>query len=158
MIDKNQAIIDFLMECPQIAFNSTYFNFTNAKDNSKSIITDGNDRAINRPYIDGSVQKRYTFTIIDFRSMTDLAIPKDPSLVNENVEELLDVQGIIDWVTDKADNLEFPDFGEECLIDDMRTTSNNPILNGVDSTGSPRLAKYSMSIIIDYIDNSKKIS
>lgn len=158
MVDKNQAIIDFLMDCPQISNNSTYFNFTNAKDNSKSIITDGNDKAINRPYIDGSIQKRYTFTIIDFRSMTDLAIPKDVSLINENVEELLDVQGIIDWVTEKADNLEFPDFGEECLIDDMRTTSNNPILNGVDSTGSPRLAKYSMSIIIDYVDNSKKIS
>jgi len=156
MVDKNQAIIEFLMDCPQIAENATYFNFTDAEDGSKSIITVANDKVTDRPYIDGSVKKRFSFTIVDFRSISNMPVPKDTDFVNENVEELLDVQGIIDWVTDKADNKQYPDFGTDCIIDDMRTATDNPVLNGVDQTGRPHLAKYSMSIFIDYIDTSKR--
>lgn len=163
MADKNQAIIDFLQDCPTIASNPLFFNFLNAKDNSKQIITQANDTALNTPYIDGSVLKRYAFTLIDFRSVTYEPIPKNlipgtttqEEYISENVEELIDVQGIIDWVNEQADSRIYPDFGEDCIIEDMRVTSNNPNLNGVDTSVTPALAKYSMTIQIDYLDNSK---
>lgn len=154
-VDKNQAVIDFLLQCPTIASNPLFFNFLNAKDESKQIITQANDVSLNKNFIDGSKLKRYTFSIIDFRSITDQPIPKYPGLPNENVEELLDVQGIIDWVNEQADDLNYPDFGEDCMIDSMATTSDNPNLNGVDTQVTPALAKYSISIQIDYIDRSK---
>lgn len=163
-VDKNQAVIDFLMGCDTIANNPLFFNFLNAKDNSKQIITEGNETLLNKKFIDGSVLKRYTFTIIDFRSVTYLPIPKTPQTttttevpVNENVEELLDVQGIMDWINQQADAQNYPDFGNYCTIEDMRTTSENPNLNGIDTQVSPALAKYSISIQIDYIDTSKAI-
>jgi len=163
-IDKNQAVIDFLMGCQTIADNPLFFNFLDAKDNSKQIITQANDTLLNKTYLDGSVLKRYTFTIIDFRSITYLPIPKSPTTtttteipVNENVEELLDVQGIMDWINEQADARSYPDFGNNCIIESMRTTSENPNLNGIDTQVSPALAKYSISIQIDYVDTSKAI-
>jgi hypothetical protein len=154
--DKNQAVIDFLLQCPQIKNNKLFFNYINGKDNDKQIITVSNDRSIQRPYIDGSVLRRYTFTLIDFRSITDQAIVKSSGFPNENVEELFDVQAILNWINDQAESRNYPDFGESCIVDDMKTSSDTPRLNGVDSGVKPALAKYSISIFIDYIDNSKR--
>lgn len=156
MVDKNQAVIDFLLQCPAIANSPLFFNFLNAKDENKQIVTQADDVATNRKYIDGSVMKRYTFTLIDFRSVAYQPIPKVVGYSSENVEEMLDIQGILDWVNEQADELNYPDFGEECIIDSMKTTSNNPNLDGVDTSVSPSLAKYSMSIQIDYIDITKQ--
>lgn len=157
MNDKNQAVIDFLLECPQIANNPLFFNVINAKDNDKQIITQSNEKSLNRTFIDGSVMKRFTFTIIDFRSVIYQPLPKVEGYTSENVEEMFDVQGIMNWVNAQADEQNYPDFGNDCQIDSMRTTSENPNLNGVDTSVSPALAKYSMSIQIDYIDTSKAV-
>lgn len=156
-MDKTQAVIDFISQCPQIQSNPLFFNFLNAKDNVKGIVTQANDVSLHTPYIDGSVEKRYTFTIIDFRSLVYQALPKAEGLVSENVEDFLDVKAILDWVNEQADNENYPDFGEDCIIDKMQSTSDNPNLNGVDTNVAPALAKYSITIQIDYLDNSKKI-
>lgn len=156
-MDKNQSVIDFLMTCPYVAENPVYFNFTEAQDNSKSIITVANDRAINTAYIDGSIQKRYTFTIIDFKSIIDQALPVVAGYVSENVADVFDVQSLIDWIEEQNDNKNYPNFGDKCFIEEMSTTSETPNLNGIDSQETPNLAKYSITIVIDYIDKSKCI-
>ena len=156
-VDKNQAIIDFLIQCPKIAGNPLFFNFLDAKDDNKQIITQANETLIDKKYIDGSVAKRFTFTLIDFRSVAFQPIPMIAGYTSENVEELFDVQGIMDWINEQADAENYPDFGSDCLIESMQTTSHNPNLNGVDTQVTPALAKYSMSIQIDYIDKSKAL-
>lgn len=157
-MDKNKAVIDFLIQCPAIQNSPLYFNFTQAEDDNKQFVTTSNDKNMNKRFIDGSVQKRYTFTIIDYRSVAYQAIVKDPEFMgaNENVEELLDVQSIMDWINEQADAHNYPDFGEDCMIDDMRTLTENPNTNGVDTSLTPALAKYSISVQIDYIDSSKR--
>ena len=155
-IDKNQAVIDWLIQCPAVSSSPLFFNFINAKDDNKQLITQSNDRNIHRPYIDGSVLKRYTFTLIDFKSLTTNAIVKMPGYVNENVDEMLQVQDIIDWINEQADIRNYPDFGEFCIIDELETTSDNPVLNGVDMTVTPALARYSITIRITYLDTSKR--
>ena len=156
-VDKNQAVIDFLITCPKIQNSPLYFNFLNANDGNKQIVTDSNDKSVNKPFIDGSIQKQFTFTIIDYRSVAYQAVVKQVGYVNENVEEILDVQGIIDWITTQNDLRNYPNFGTDCVIDEMRTLTDNPNLNGVDTSITPPLAKYSMSIQIDYLDMSKAI-
>lgn len=157
MSDKNQAMIDFLMECPTIRDNQSFFNFINAKDNNKQFQTVANDTTLNKPFIDGSVQKRFTFTIVDYRSVTYQPLVTDGVHVNENVEEVLDVQGIMDWIEEQNDLRVYPNFGEHCIIDSMTLTTNVPQLNGVDTKVTPALAKYSFSIQIQYLDKSKMI-
>lgn len=157
MVDKNQAVIDFLNNCPQVQANPLYFNFSKAEDNNKQIVTTANDKAVQKPFIDGSVLKRFTFTIIDYKSIAFRAVAKVPGYVDENVEEMGEVQSIIDWVEQQADAQIYPDFGEQCDIEDMVVLTDNPRLNGTDTTVTPALAKYSLSIQIQYIDYSKVI-
>lgn len=154
-MDKNQAIIDFLMTCPSIQDNPLFFNFLNAKDDNKQLVVAGNEKSIDKPFIDGSVEKRYTFTLIDYKSIAYQAIVNNPLYVNENVQEAFEVQAIIDWISEQNELRNFPNFGSDCTIEEMRTLTDNPNLNGVDTSITPALAKYSMSIQIDYIDTSK---
>ena len=165
-MDKNQAVIDFMLNCPAIRDNPLFFNAIKAQDENKEIITIANDRSMHTPFIDGSVLKRFSFTIVDFRSISYNPIPKnliipglttEPEYKSENVEDMLDVQGIIDWIEEQKDAGNYPDFGNDCIIDDMATASDNPNLNGIDTGGTPALAKYSITVIITYLDNSKKI-
>jgi hypothetical protein len=156
-MDKNQAVIDYLIQCPQIKNNPLFFNFADAQDNNKQLLTIANDKATNKPYIDGSVLKKYTFTIVDYRSVVYQAIVKQEGYSNENVEEMFDVQGIIDWITEQDDNQNYPDFGADCVIEEVKAVTDNPNLNGVDSNTKPSLAKYSVSIQITYLDTTRKL-
>jgi len=156
-VDKNKAVIDFLLNCPTIAASPVFFNFLNAQDENKQIIMQANDKLLNKTFIDGSIAKRFTFSIIDFRSVAYQPIPRASGYSSENVEELFDVQGIMDWVNEQADLENYPDFGDTCFIDNMTTTADNPNLDGVDTGVTPALAKYSMTIRIDYVDKTKSI-
>lgn len=155
--DKNQAIIDYLCTCPSIRNNPIFFNFIQAQDDNKQIVTLANDITVQKPYIDGSVLKQYTFTIIDYKSITYQAIVKQVGFVNENVEEMLDVQEILDWITTQNEAHNFPNFGSDCEIDEIIALTENPRLNGVDTSVSPALAKYSISIRVTYLDISKRL-
>ena len=153
--DKNQAVIDYLKNCPQLSNNPLFFNFAEAKDNNKQILITANDRRLNTGFIDGSVLKRFTFTIIDYRSVINQALATGKT--SENVEEMLDVQAIIDWIDEQNDVQNFPDFGNSCVVENIASQTDNPNLNGVDTNLKPALAKYHISIVIDYIDKSKTI-
>ena len=165
-MDKNQAVIDFLLTCPAINSNPLFFNFLNAKDNVRQLIPIATDTSINQKYIDGSVLRRYQFSLVDFCSIVYQAIPRvtvtttttsTPTYVSENVEDMYMVQGILDWINEQADARNFPNFGETNIVDEMRVTSDMPNLNGVDTQGTPSLAKYSITVQIDYLDISKVI-
>ena len=156
-MDKTQAIIEYFLTCPGIQNTPLYFNFVNANDEDKQFVTTANDKNINQPFIDGSVQKRFTFTIIDYRSIAYQELPKLFIGTNENLEEYLDVQTIIDWITEQNILKNFPDFGQDCIVDNIATTTDNPNLNGVDTNVKPALAKYSISIQVEYLDNSQRI-
>ncbi len=157
MVNKNQAIIDFLIQCDEIKGSSLYFNFINAKDTNKQIITQSNDKSLNQTFIDGSVLKRYTFTVISFMSVAPNPIPKVEGMMDENVRDLVDVQSVIDWVTQQNEERNFPDFGEECEIEEIQALSENPNLDGIDNSTSPPLAKYSLTIRVEYIDHTKAV-
>lgn len=156
-VNKEEAVIEFLRSCPAIAENPLFFNFINAKSNNRQLITTGNEISTNKKYIDGSVLKKYTFTVIDFKSVTYQAVVHNPGYTNENVEEFIDVQALIDWVNEKADALEFPYFGDNCEIESMKVLTDSPVLNGTDTQVKPALAKYSFSIQIEYVDTSKAL-
>ena len=176
-VSKEQAIIEYLLGldnyrrdsehgdftpnngCDSVKNNRLFFNFLVASDSNKQFVTMANDKVLNRNYVDGSVMKRYSFTIIDFRSVNYQPLVKDVSIFpkSENIEEYLDIQGIIDWITEQNDVRNYPIFGSKCIIDTIRTTTESPNLNGVDTNAQPVLAKYSMTIQIDYLDTTKRV-
>jgi hypothetical protein len=156
-VDKNKAIVDYIITCPLIYKSPLYFNFINAKDSTKQIMTIANDRYTSKPYIDGSVSKVYTFTIIDFRSVSEMAIVKLSGYNSENIEELSDVQSLIDWIAEQNENRIYPDFGSDCVIEQIRTTTDIPNFDGIKVDVTPPLAMYSVTIEVSYIDYSKQV-
>ena len=79
------------------------------------------------------------------------------SFYDANGDGIGDIQGIIDWITEQNDAQNYPDFGDKCSIEEMRVLTDNPNLDGIDTSTKPSLARYSMSIRIDYLDKSNKI-
>lgn len=157
MADKQTAIINYILQCPQIRDTPLYFNFINAKDNTSQIVTTANDKFLDKPYITGSVAKQYSFKIMIFKSITDDAIVKLEGFAHENVEELAYIQALIDWISEQNELKNFPNFGEECDVDSVETSAETPKLEAVNMEVSPPLAMYSVTIKIHYVDNSKNI-
>lgn len=156
-MDKNQAVIEYLLTCEGIRGSPLYFNFINAKDGAKQLITLSNDKSVHKPYIDGSEKKQYQLTIQDFRSISENALAKAAGLNNENVDDFQDVQTLLDWIKTRNKNKSFPDFGNDCIIDEISTTTDNPRLDWIDVSVNPPLARYSFTITIDYLDISERI-
>ena len=155
-MDKSKAVLTFITNYSGIETSPIFINFINAKDNDVQIVTDDNDKSLSRRFIDGSVMKQYTFSIIVTKSITDLAIAKD-EIVGENIDDLADIQTFMDWINEQGENRNYPDFGSDCVIEEMHTIAENPSLDGINTEVSPALALYSMEIRIDYIDYSKVI-
>jgi len=156
-VDKNQAVINYIIQCPTILNSPLYFNFINVQDDTNQFVTQSNDRYASRQYIDGSVLKIYSFTIILYKSAADIAVVKMDGFPNENISDMSDIQALIDWIREQKDLQNFPDFGEDCIVEDIYTTTENPSFDGIDDQTSPPLAIYSVTIEIQYLDVSKKI-
>lgn len=157
VVDKNQAVITYLSQCPKIQNSPLYFNFVNAKDDTNQFVTQSNDRFASKQYIDGSVLKIYSFTIIAYKSTADIAVVKTVGYPNENILDMSDIQALIDWIKDQNELHNYPNFGDDCIVDEIYTTTDNPNFDGVDEQVSPPLAVYSVTIEIKYLDLSKMI-
>lgn len=154
-MDKNQLMVEFLQTCPIIKDNPLFFNFGNVQDNAHQITTQFDDVALQKPFIDGSVLKRYTYTIDSFKSVA--CIPVIPGSLDENIEDFAEVQSLLDWINEQGENFNFPNFGENISIEEMKTLSSKPVLFGVESNLNPAMAIYRITIQIDYIDNTKRL-
>ena len=156
-MDKNKTVVNYLLTCPYIQNSPLFYNFGKAESDNKQIVTIANEARINTPFIDGSVRKRYTFTIIDYKTVTNRAIINREGASDENLDNAFEAQQVIDWITEQSDLRNYPNFGSDCVIDDIAAVTDQPNMNGIDKAVTPALAKYSISIRIEYIDYSKAI-
>lgn len=154
-MDKNQAVTDFLQTYADISANPLFFNFGDIENDAYQVNVSYNDVSLNRKYVDGSELRRYTIYIDSFKSVSTTPVVSGYSA--ENLDDMKEVQDLLDWITEQADNRNYPDFGTNCVIDDMYVTSTEPALVGVDSSLNPPIAIYRIAINIDYIDTSKQL-
>ncbi len=154
MVDKNQAMIDYLMTCKVIKDNPLFFNYVNAKNNNKQLITSASDTSTDKKFIDGSVLKRYTCTIIDFKSIATNAVVTESGYPDENVEDMYSVQKLIDWITEQNKAHNYPKFGSDCVVQDIRALTSAPRLGGIDTQTSPPLVQYTVTIRVEYLDRT----
>ena len=156
-VDKNNAVIEYLLTCEDINGSPLYFNLINAKNNTIQIITQAEDTSYNKPYIDGAIPKRYTCNLIVFKSISNAELVTSTDVSNENIDELNDVQKLVDWIQTQNDLKNFPNFGEDNIIDSIETTTDVPRFDGIDSSINPPLAMYSIGLRITYVDETKVI-
>lgn len=151
-------MLEYLLTCPSISEHSLFFNYAEGEDNTNHFITEATDVRTHQPFIDGSVMKRYSFDIITYKSLGYTEVDTTDVTTDENLDELSEVQTIIDWVTEQGELKNFPDFGEKIEIDEMKCLTDKPVLMGTftDTMGTP-MARYSITIQIDYLDKTKMI-
>ncbi len=154
-MDKTQAMINFIQTCPYIKDDTLFFNFGNVEDGAHQIIVNSDDVSLQKPYIDGSVLKRYSFSIDSFK--TSAYNPIIEGYSDENLEDFTAIQNLLDWIVEQNDLQNFPDFGEDCFIDEMLPLTNKPNLIVADTTVNPPVAIYRITIRIIYLDTSKKL-
>lgn len=155
--DKNQALINYLITCPGIFKKPLYFNLAEPSDGIAQFITMSNDRAIDTAYIDGSINKLYSMTIICFVSITNKPIIKMEGVDNENIIDYSEIQTLVEWITEQNLKNSFPDFGNDCVVERIYTSSEQPRLDMIDNSVKPALAKYSFTVNVRYIDNTETI-
>ena len=158
MIDKNKAMIEFLSECPTIKDNPLFFNFAEIEDGNNHFITEKD--VVKTRYIDGTTLKQYTFTIATYFYASHVAVDT-ASFSDANIDNMHKVQEILDWIDakqnlDPTDPDKYPDFGPDCVIDTMSTLTSDPDIDGIDTSVNPPIARYSIGVKIEYLDNSTK--
>ncbi len=156
-MDKNNALITFLLTCPDIYKKPLYFNLAEPQDGIAQFVTMSNDTATQIPFIDGSVAKRYSLTVICFVSISSRPIVKIEGVENENIIEYEEIQNLINWISAQNAAHNFPNFGESCVVEKIYSTAEQPRLDLIDNSVQPALAKYSFTINVEYIDNENKL-
>ena len=152
-VDKHNAVITYLQNCPEIAKYPLFFNFAEKQDNNQMFVTFADRIEYVQKYIDGSRDMQYTFTMVIYKSVA--YNPLVEGMSDENHDELLDVQSIIDWIDEQNDNYVFPDFGEDCVINSITPLTSVPMQDRTESDMQPALAQYSLGVRISYLDTSK---
>ena len=86
-MDKSRAVLSFLQACPEISATPLFFNFGNVEDNAHQAIINSDDVALHTPFIDGSVAKRFTFSIDSFKSVAYNPVTQEYLANDENLTE-----------------------------------------------------------------------
>ena len=156
-MDKNQIMIQFLMGCPIIQEKPLFFNFAEEEDDTNHFVSVSDDENTTKEFVDGSKLKQYTFQIISYKSLAHNPIREANIIADENLENMANVRGIMEWINQQGENKSFPNFGNGYIIESMQAINTDPSLNGVDTSVDPPLAQYSITVRITYLDQTKMI-
>jgi hypothetical protein len=150
-------MLAYLSECPEM---QGVLNFQAAEAGSGviQVLTEGGEAQNNRKFIDGSVEKRFDFTVAFYKPVIHAGYIVDKGEANLNLEGILNVHALIDWLEEQNAERNFPDFGEDKQIDSVRSMNNEPTLAWIDGAHySPPMAKYTVTVRVEYIDYSRAI-
>lgn len=131
MVNKYQAVMDFIKNCPLVG-KDLYFNFTDETNN------DGNTNLYTVPYgqvvrryVDGALLMKMQFEIRQVKPLTTY------SNTTANTEQMQLVQEFLDWINEQGQKGNYPDWGEVEIVS-MATpdTVKTPSLLGISTDGS----------------------
>lgn len=133
----------FVSKVKELAGSMLNFNFSPESPNSISLLTNYSDK-VRKKYITGDALKEYGFSII---------IVKEYSSESDdlNLEAMNFAQTFMEWLEEKNEKKEYPDFGENCTIEKMENLQNMPNLSGVNYEAG--LARYMIQVRIIYTEN-----
>lgn len=157
MPSRYEAMLKYLAKCPALQ-GIFSFQASHAKGNTVQILTESGEAQNNRKFIDGSIEKRFDFVVAFYKSVNTAGYVVDKGSANNNLEGLLDVQELIDWLEAQNRAGNYPDFGEGNQIDRVLSMNNEPLLAWIDGVHySPPMAKYTVTVRVEYIDYTNSI-
>ena len=158
-MDFISPFVDFLRTCDSISSNKLFLNCVqNSERNIKQLVTSQIDRSQDVEYVDGSVRHKLIFTLFDFKSISFNALIHELSASekNENIETLLEVQDLIEWIAEQDKAKNYPDFGENYEVEKLECAYLSPSTPTFDNN-IPEIAKYSIPIVCYLMDYTEAI-
>ena len=131
------ALWEWFAQCE--AITKLFFNFSDTKDMDTVISTSG-DLAL-ETYIDGSERRRYSFELIRYLPAT--FSPNDSG----NIDMLMDVEAIVEWVTAQNDAGNLPVLPDGCTAESIEVLDSYA---GYASAQDNDTAKYMIPFAMDY--------
>ena len=114
MINKYEAVMEFINTCPLVGAD-LYFNFIDETGNDNtSLVTTPYSTPLTK-YVDGDFLMRMQFEIRQSKPLSK------ESNTTANTEQIGLVQKFLDWINEQGRKRHFPDFGEKCEIQFLRT-------------------------------------
>lgn len=148
-MDFVTPFIEWLLQCEYIQNNKLFLNAVDAKDNNIQIATQQVQKV--QEYIDGSGMYKIVFTLFDYKSISFYPILKTIIDNNENVCDLLTAQKINDFVVEKENEQNYPNFGDNYEVQRIYPQYVTPSMPSIDNS----LAKYSIPIICEVLAYEK---
>ena len=141
--NRHLAVWNWLYENEDI--KALFFNFGRADSGDVILATSAADE-LDKYYIDGSSLRHYDFSIIQYMPMN-----QDVANNTENVEVIFDSEKLINWVKEQNRARNFPEFPDDCFIQNIKVLQNVPTANQSNDTE----AKYIFSCRIQYLQLSE---
>ncbi len=156
-MDYISPFITWLSQSDYIRNNPLFLNALSAKNNNIQIVTQQIATADCIEYVDGSVLKTIIFTVFDYKSISFNQLVATMLNSNENIDKLLQVGNIPDFVVQMNTEGNFPAFGDGIEVQSILPANLTPSTPTIDSSSSPSLAKYSIPIVCKFIDYTNAI-
>ena len=154
-IDLVSPFIKWLLQSDYIKSNRLFLNAISAQDGSVQIITQQiPDNQVKR-FIDGSKAYPITFSINSFKTVSYDQLIKTMVEGSENIEGLLDVQKIVEFVKTMDADGNYPAFADNITVERIYCQYNTPSTPTVDSSYSPALAKFTMPIVCEVFEDAE---
>lgn len=146
MTNKFQAVMDLINTCPLVGYD-LYFNFIDESntDANTTLVTVPYGQRV-RKYVDGTILMKMQFEIRQIKPMSYY------SNTTENTDQMQIVQNFLDWINEQGKLRNFPDWGENCEIQSMKTPDEvkTPSVAGVTDGG----ALYAFPFEILYLERN----
>ena len=142
MNDKHQSVWEWLLQCP--AIQDLCFNFSTDDNGTTVLMPDAafeDEWEDGMPFIDGSGEKIYTFSIAQFRELTT------ESNVSKNIDVLADVNAIAEWIEEQEELKNYPVFPKNCIINEVKAVPSDSDV----SVETDNKARYMFSVQIKYL-------
>jgi hypothetical protein len=140
---KHEAVMEFFSEKAVELFDR-YLQFNALEKQGVAIITDSTESTVLARFIGGPERKRYAFNI-----MANVPMSIDMER-GTNIDSVSMFEEFSDWIRSNAREGNYPDFGEGCVVEAMRTSDTIP--NLVDVDNEAQIARYTLAVQIDYLE------
>lgn len=142
-MNKHEEMLKYLSECPYLS-SFVHFNSVSETVTATGVIPAYSDDSI-KQYIDGSKLKHYDFAFVKMQQ-------NDDGTSNTNVNNMYDVQKFMEWIDEQDAICNYPDFGEDCIIESIENLQDMPNIASVDEQN---LAEYMFQCRVVYTELSK---
>lgn len=122
-------------------FKNLDFNFSIGKNNNNVLIPSPNDYVVYED-ITGSKIRHLTFSVSNYRYLSNLPNTKD------NLNNMEEVQKFLDWIDTQDKEKNYPEFPDNCTIEYVKNLNNIPTTTGMNNN----IARFYSQIQIRYIE------